>query len=122
MMNWGMISYGIPLERYPDTYNGQPLGYAALAAQKNYFALYLLGAYMDPAQRERLERAFEQEGKEMDMGKSCLRFRRADDLPLDRIGELIAGTPIERLIELYEEAHPPRAAKKAPAKTAPRKR
>src|SRR5436305_7075307 len=48
---WGMIGYGIPLERYPTTYNGQPLGYVSLAAQKNHYALYLMCVYGDP-QRE----------------------------------------------------------------------
>ena len=50
-MNWGMISYEIPLERYPDTYNGQPLSYMALAAQKNHYALYLMCFYGDGAGR-----------------------------------------------------------------------
>src|SRR3712207_4724954 len=80
-MSWGMISYEIPLSRYPTTYNGRPLSYAALAAQKNYYALYLMGAYADPRQLARLEAAFAEAGKRMDMGKSCLRFKRAEDLP-----------------------------------------
>jgi hypothetical protein len=101
-MNWGMISYEVPLERYPDTYNGQPLGYAALAAQKHYYALYLMGAYADPAQAARLQAAFDRAGKKMDMGKSCLRFRTLADLPLDAIGEVIASTPPEALIARYE--------------------
>ena len=91
-----MISYGIPLERYPDTYNKQPLGYAGLAAQKNFNTLYLLGAYSDPKQRKALEDAFKKSGKKMDMGKSCLHFRKADDLPLDAIGEIIGSTPPRR--------------------------
>ena len=103
-MNWGMISYEIPLERYPTTYNGQPLAYAALAAQKHHYALYLLGAYADPAQAARLAAAFAAAGKKLDLGKSCLRFRRLDDLPLDAIGEAIASTPPEALIARYEAA------------------
>jgi hypothetical protein len=101
-MNWGMISYEVPLERYPSTYNKQPLGYAALAAQKHYYALYLMGAYADPAQAARLQEAFDRAGKKMDMGKSCLRFRSLDDLPLDAIGEVIASTLPEALIARYE--------------------
>lgn len=101
-INWGMISYEIPLERYPNTYNKQPLGYAALASQKNYCALYLVGAYADDEQRKALEAAFEAAGKKMDMGKSCLRFRRADDLPLDAIGAIIAATPPDAYIAQYE--------------------
>jgi hypothetical protein len=103
-MNWGMITYELPLERYPGTHNGQPLGYAALAAQKHYYALYLLGADVHPAQAIRLQEAFDQAGKKLDMGKSCLRFRRLDDLPLDAIGEAIASTPPEALIALHERS------------------
>ena len=103
-MSYGMIGWGVPLARYPDTYNRQPLAYAALAAQKNHYALYLMGAYAEPAQQERLEAAFREAGKKMDMGKSCLRFRSADDLPLEAVGEVIASTPPARFIELYEAA------------------
>ena len=79
-MSWGMISYGLPLSRYRSTYNGQPLAYLSLAAQKNYYALYLMGAYMDPEQAKQLREAFQREGKKMDMGKSCLRFWFSTDL------------------------------------------
>jgi hypothetical protein len=104
-MQWGMIFYGVPLSRYPKTYNGEPLGYVALAAQKNYYALYLTGPYMDPEQGKQLESAFKHAGKKMDMGKSCLRFRKLDDLPLDAVGEIIASTPPEKLIAHHEAAH-----------------
>ncbi|CAN5869728.1 hypothetical protein BH20GEM1_BH20GEM1_10510 [soil metagenome] len=67
-----------------------------------------MGAYGDPKQRKRLEDAFIKSKKKMDMGKSCLHFRRADDLPLDAIGEIIAGTPPEKLIAQYEAARPKR--------------
>ena len=99
---WGMICYGVPLSTYPDTYNGQPLMCAALAAQKNHFALYLMCAYMDPALDATLKNGFAAAGKRLDMGKSCLRFRRLADLALDTIGEVIASVPPERLIEQYE--------------------
>jgi hypothetical protein len=101
-MAWGMISYGIPLERYPTTYNGQPLGYVALAAQKNSYSLYLMGVYADPEQEAALREAFRCEGKKLDMGKSCVRFKKAADLPLDAIGELIAATTPEQYIARYE--------------------
>jgi len=101
-MNWGMICYEIPLERYPKTYNGQPLAYVGLAAQKHYNALYLMGVYGDPTLEARLRDAFAAAGKKLDMGKSCLRFRTLDDLPLDAIGEIIATVPPERLIAQYE--------------------
>lgn len=103
-MAFGMIGYGVPLSRYPKTYNGQPLGYVALAAQKNYYALYLLGAYGDPVQQKQLEDAFAAAGKKLDMGKSCVRFRRLDDLPLEAIGRIIAATPPDAMIRQYEAA------------------
>jgi hypothetical protein len=101
-VRWGMLSYEIPLSRYPETYNGQPLAYVALAAQKNHCALYLMGTYADGQQSARLAAAFKKAGKRVDMGKSCLRFRSLDDLPLAAIGETIASTSPERFIALYE--------------------
>ena len=103
-LSWGMISWEIPLARYPETYNGQPLTYAALAAQKSHYALYLTGAYADPAQMRALEEGFARAGKRLDMGKSCLRFKRLDDLPLDVLAQVIASTPPERFIEIYERS------------------
>ena len=101
-MSFGMIGYGIPLERYPTTYNKQPLAYAGLAAQKNYYALYLLGVYQGSEQERRLREAFAAAGKKLDMGKSCIRFKKLDDLPLDAIGQAIASTPPEAHIAQYE--------------------
>lgn len=98
----GMLSYEIPLERYPKTYNKLPLTYAALAAQKNYCALYLMSVYSDPAEAKRLEDGFRKAGKKLDIGKSCVRFRKLDDLALDAIGRAIAGTSVETFIERYE--------------------
>ena len=103
-MNWGMISYEIPLERYPRTYNGQPLSFAALAAQKKHFALYLMAVYGDPALEARLREGFARAGLKLDMGKSCVRFRRLEELPLELIGEVIASTPPSVLIAAYERS------------------
>ena len=101
-MNWGMISYEIPMERYPHTYNGQPLSYAALAAQKNYYSLYLMATYALPGGESSLRADFEKAGKKLDMGKSCVRFKQLDDLPLDVIGRAIAATPPDDYIARYE--------------------
>jgi hypothetical protein len=101
-MNWGMISYEIPLERYPNTYNKKPLGYAALAAQKNNYTLYLTSVYQSDERKRWLEREFKKAGKTLDMGKSCLHFKRLEDLPLDVIAKTIASTPPEKFIEQYE--------------------
>jgi uncharacterized protein YdhG (YjbR/CyaY superfamily) len=103
-MNWGMISYEIPLERYPDTYNRQPLVYAALASQKNYMSLYLMGLYGDPEEEQSFEERYRATGKRYDVGKSCVRFRRLEDLPLDLIGEVIASTSVDEHIAHYEVA------------------
>lgn len=101
-MAFGMIGWGVPLSRYPQTYNRQPLGYVALAAQKHAYSLYLMGVYADGAQEAALRDAAAAEGKSLDMGKSCLRFKRPDDLPLQAIGKLIASMQVEDLIAVYE--------------------
>ena len=101
-MNWGMISYEVPLEQYPDTYNGQPLMLAALASQKNHMALYLTGIYMSDDSREGFEEAYRATGKRYDVGKSCVRFRALDDLPLELIGQTIAATPVSEFIAKVE--------------------
>jgi len=101
-MNWGMIAWEIPLERYPKTYNGQPLLHAALAAQKNHYALYLMNVYFDPTVEKRLRDGFRAAGKKLDLGKSCLRFRKLEDLPLDVVGDTIAATSVEETIARYE--------------------
>ena len=103
-MNWGMISYEIPLERYPDTYNKQPLGYVALAAQKHYYSLYLMGAYADGEQDSYLKDGFKKAGKKLDMGKSCVRFKKLEDIPLDVLGHVISSTTPDRYIKYYEES------------------
>ncbi len=103
-MQFGMIGYGIPLSRYPNTYNGQPLAYVALAAQKNNYTLYLMGPYLDPRLDKRLREVFLAAGKKLDMGKSCLHFKRLEDLPLDDLGEIIASMPVEEYIRRYEAA------------------
>ena len=103
-MNWGMISYQVPLERYPDTYNKQPLMYAALAAQKNHMAVYLSGIYSSDKARRDFEAAYKATGKRFDVGKSCVRFKKLDDLPLDLIGQTIASMDVEDLIAVTEKA------------------
>ena len=103
VMRWGMITYEVPLERHPNTYNGQPLQYAALAAQKNYNALYLTNVTFTGGE-ERFRVRYERSGKHLDMGKSCLRFKSADDVALDVIGETISATSIDAYLSAYEKA------------------
>ena len=90
-LGFGMIGYTLPLSKYPDTYNRQPLCYAGLAAQKNHCAVYLMAAYADPRVEKSIRDGFRKAGKKLDMGKSCIRFRRAADLPLDVIGDAHGG-------------------------------
>ena len=101
-MNWGMITYEVPLTRHAAA-NGQPLCFAALAAQKNYLSPYFMP--IDAKVLARLRAAFTQAGKKFDMGKSCIRFKQADDLPLDAIGAEIAAVPLERYVAYVESVH-----------------
>jgi len=104
-MNWGVINWGIPLDDFPDTHNGQPLSYVGLGAQKNYNSLYLMGThdsssgeYTSPFPEQLLVDAFKKAGKRLDMGKCCLHFKRLDDLELTSVATVIAmSTPKEYL-------------------------
>lgn len=102
-VNWGKITYQVPLEIYPDTYNKQPLMYAALASQKNHMSLYLMGIYMDEEAKDAFEDAYKATGKRYDVGKSCVRFKTLDDLPLPLIGESVAALEVEEFIQRSEE-------------------
>ena len=117
----GMLAWGIPLSRFPDTYNKQPLCYVALAAQKNYCSLYLMGCYGDSGQLAALKRAFAEAGKKLDMGKSCVHFDRAADLPLAEIAKLIAAISAEKWIAVYQRSRlMTKAGKASAAKSAKR--
>ena len=102
MMQFGMIGYVIPLERYPVTYNGQALQYAALSSQKNYMSLYLMNIYSDEAVERWFVERYKASGKRLDVGKACVRFKSLQDLPIDLVGEAIALTPVAQFIERYE--------------------
>ncbi|HYD52300.1 MAG TPA: DUF1801 domain-containing protein [Gemmatimonadaceae bacterium] len=118
-MGWGMITYGVPLERFPDTYNGQPLCYIGLAAQKNHFSLYLMGAYTKSAVDAELRSGFARAGKPLDKGQSCVRFKRLDELPFDVLARAIAAIAPEELMALHAAAHSAEArAERRAARTA----
>ncbi len=102
-MRWGMISYEVPLTRHAETYNGQPLSYAGLASQKRYVSLYLSCVYADPERGAAFEVRYRATGKKLNMGKSCVRFRHVEDLPLELIAEVIAGTSVDEFLALYEK-------------------
>jgi len=111
-MNWGMITYQVPLATYPDTYNKQPLMYAALASQKNHMAVYLMGIYMSEDGRSDFEAKYNATGKKLDVGKSCVRFKKLDDLPLQLIGECIAAEEVDSFVRRCEQAGAARKSKK----------
>jgi uncharacterized protein YdhG (YjbR/CyaY superfamily) len=103
-MNWGMITYQVPLETYPDTYNKKPLMYAALASQKNHMAVYLTAIYMDDEAQQVFEKKYKATGKRYDVGKSCVRFKKMEDLPLDLIGETVASLEVAEFVERVKAA------------------
>jgi uncharacterized protein YdhG (YjbR/CyaY superfamily) len=100
-VGFGMLMYSVPLSVLPDTYNGQPLCYAALAVQKRHTALYLMTAYGQGEIADMLHEGFRKAGKKLDMGKCCIRFQSPDDLPLDVIGRVVACVPMKKYVEIY---------------------
>nr|WP_276512227.1 DUF1801 domain-containing protein [Cryobacterium roopkundense] len=106
-MHFGMPGWVIPLTRYPKTYNGQPLAYVSLAAQKNYHSLYLMGLYSNPARDAAFRAEWAATGRALNMGKSCLRFRSLADVDLDIIARTVAGTSVHDYLGEYERIKHP---------------
>jgi hypothetical protein len=116
-IQYGMIGYYVPHRVYPAGYHcdpKQPLPFANLASQKNHMALYLMCIYGDSDHARWFQQAWAKTGKKLDMGKSCLRFKKLDDLALDVIGETIRRVPAKQYIAHCEAAL--EAQKKARAK------
>lgn len=103
-VEFGMLSYHVPLEHFPDTYNGRPLSYVALAAQKRYMSLYLMGIYGDAGNRAWFEAVAAERGAKLDIGKSCVRFRRLEDLPLDLVTAAVGRFGVDEFIAVCERA------------------
>ena len=101
-MRWGMITYEVPLETFPDTYNGKPLMFVALAAQKRHLALYLTTVAFVQGGEEAFKTKYLKTGKKLDMGRSCLRFKNVDDLATEVIAEPINSMPIDEFVRQYE--------------------
>jgi hypothetical protein len=114
VMQYGMISYVVPLAKYPDTYNKQPLTVLSLASQKQHMSLYLLGLYGDAELRAWFEKAWAKTGKKLKMGKSCLRFRRVEELEVPLVLEAVGKVDVDALIAMHEAA---RAGKKKAARS-----
>ena len=112
VMNWGMITYQVPLSVYPDTYNKKPLMFAALASQKNHMAVYLSSIYTDEKKRQRFEEEYRSTGKRFDVGKSCVRFRTLEDLPLPLIGRAIADMDRDEFVDLAKRVLAGRKSRK----------
>jgi hypothetical protein len=120
-IQYGMIGYYVPHRLYPAGYHCDPkqlLTYAALASQKGYMSLYLMCIYGQEALRSWFEDAWAKAGKKLNMGKSCVRFKKLDDLALDVIGEAIRQVPARKYIEYVESAR----ARAAAARTRPSKK
>jgi uncharacterized protein YdhG (YjbR/CyaY superfamily) len=100
-MGYGMITWSVPLSVLPDTYNGEPLCYVALAAQKRHYALYLMGPYGNAALMSELKAGYKAAGLKLDMGKSCLRFTSLDALALDVVCGVIARVPMAAYVASY---------------------
>lgn len=104
-MQYGMIGYYVPHRVFPAGYHcdpRQPLPYAALASQKQHMAIYLMSVYGDPEHEQWLRAAWAKTGKKLDMGKSCIRFKRLEDLALDVLGEAIRRVPAKTFIARYQ--------------------
>jgi len=117
-MQYGMIGYYVPHRLFPAGYHcdpRQPLPYAALAAQKSHMAIYLMSAYGDADHEQWLREAWAKTGKKLDMGKSCIRFKRVEDLALDVLGEAIRRVPAKAFIARYQATLQARAKPAKPA-------
>ncbi len=126
-MQYGYIGYYVPFSRLAHTYNGEPLSVACLASQKNHMAVYLMSVYGSPKLKRWFEQEYRKSGKKLDMGKSCIRFRAVDDLPLDVIGKAIAAVSVDDYVAVYEASRrgsrksAPKAGKARPARARARK-
>ncbi|WP_224373041.1 DUF1801 domain-containing protein [Hyalangium versicolor] len=120
-IHFGMIGYCIPLTRFPDTYNGQPLMLAALASQKQYMSVYLMSVYGDPKLSAWFQKAYAATGKKLDMGKSCVRFKSLDDLPVELVGEAISKVSVDEYVAQYERVKGSSRTRTATKKAVPQK-
>jgi hypothetical protein len=105
-MQYGMIGYFVPHSAYPAGYHcdpKQPLPFVCLASQKNYMSLYMGCVYGESDLARWFRSEWAKTGKKLDMGVSCIRFRKLDDLPLPVIGGAISRMPAKKWIEVYDE-------------------
>jgi Domain of unknown function (DU1801) len=123
-MQYGMIGYYVPHSVYPPGYHcdpRQPLTFANLASQKNHMALYMMCLYGDTDQLKQFQADWKKAGKKLDMGKSCIRFKKLEDLALDVIGQAIGRVSARKYAEACERLvneHKASAKARKPATTA----
>jgi uncharacterized protein YdhG (YjbR/CyaY superfamily) len=107
-ISYGMIGYVVPKTVYPDGYHcntSLPLPFANLASQKNFIAFYHMGIYANPELMNWFVEEYSKRCKyKLDMGKSCVRFKKMDDIPVDLIGELMTKMSTQDWINTYEKA------------------
>lgn len=105
-MNYGMIGYVVPHTIYPNGYHCDPklpLPFMNIASQKNFIGLYHMGIYANEALLDWFVSEYPKHAKrKLDMGKSCIRFKKMDDIPYDLIAELAAKMTANQWIDLYE--------------------
>lgn len=121
---YGMIGYYVPHSLYPPGYHcdpKQPLTFAGLASQKNHMAVYLMCIYGSENHEQWFRDEWKKSGKKLDMGKSCIRFKKLEDVALEVIGKSIAKMPAKTYVEHYVKSREAEAAKKS-AKGKPQKR
>jgi hypothetical protein len=108
VMSYGMIAYVVPYHIYPNGYHcdpKQPLPFISIAAQKNYIALYHMGIYGDEQLKEWFTSEYPKYVKtKLDMGKSCIRFKKPEQIPFKLIGELVSKITPEEWVERYESS------------------
>lgn len=106
-MGYGMMGYSVPHSKYPAGYHcnpKDPLPFLGLASQKNFIAVYHMGIYADPKLLKWFTDAYAKAGVgKLDMGKSCIRFKKPDKIPFALIGELASKMTPDDWIALYEK-------------------
>lgn len=115
-MQYGMVGYFVPHKVYPPGYHcnpKEPLPFASIASQKNHMAIYLMCIYGNKEHEAWFRREWAKTGKKLDMGKSCIRFKRLEDLPLEVIGKAVARVPVAEYISYYESVVKPGGKRKA---------
>lgn len=128
-MQYGMIGYYVPHSIFPSGYHcdaTQPLPFASLASQKNHLAIYMMGIYIDSEVQEWFVSEWKKTGKKLDMGKSCIRFKKIEDVPLKVVGQVLKKMPVKKYVAKYESSlanykTSKKQAKKAAPKTTAKK-